>query len=315
MSNLTIVMYHYVRELKRSRYPEIKGLPFETFKEQVAYLGKHYYFVSARDLVECMENGSDLPKNAALLTFDDGYLDHFQYVFPVLDKEMIPACFFPSGKCILERKLLSVNKIHFILASVQNKSQIVQHICDAVDTSQPDFSLPKSESFLENLRKPGRFDTADVVFIKRMLQRDLPEVFRDAIIDDLFTRFVSKDEAAFAQELYMTTEQVECLKRNGMYIGSHGYDHYWLDTLSHEELTREIERSLYFLQQIGSDTRNWIMCYPYGAYNEAVLRLLKQKGCSLGLTTEPRVASWGKDDFLILPRLDTNDILKVQGED
>jgi len=32
---LTIVMYHYVRELKHSRYPEIKGLAIDDFKEQI----------------------------------------------------------------------------------------------------------------------------------------------------------------------------------------------------------------------------------------------------------------------------------------
>ena len=32
MSNLTIVMYHYVRDLKNTRYPGIKGLDIDLFK-------------------------------------------------------------------------------------------------------------------------------------------------------------------------------------------------------------------------------------------------------------------------------------------
>ena len=35
MNNLTIVMYHYVRDLKNSRYPDIKGLDVSLFKEQI----------------------------------------------------------------------------------------------------------------------------------------------------------------------------------------------------------------------------------------------------------------------------------------
>lgn len=304
-------MYHYVRDLEKSRYPEIKGLSFELFKEQIVFLKKNYTVLSAYDLFECLRSGSDLPPNAALLTFDDGYIDHFQYVFPVLDKEKLSACFFPPAKCILDRKLLSVNKIHFILASVSNKTQLVDYICQSIDSAEPELGLPKSELLFKKLGKPNRFDTAEVIFIKRTLQRDLPEEFREILVNNLFKKFVTNDEGAFAQEVYMTKEQVECLQRNRMYVGSHGYDHYWLNTLSSTKLEYEINRSLDFLKKIGSGTREWIMCYPYGAYNENVISLLKAKNCSLAVTTEPRIAIWKKDNYLALPRLDTNDILSM----
>ena len=42
VNNLTIVMYHYVRDLKNSRFPGIKGLELDLFKEQIEYLHKHY---------------------------------------------------------------------------------------------------------------------------------------------------------------------------------------------------------------------------------------------------------------------------------
>lgn len=40
MSNLTVVMYHYVRPIERSRYPAIKGIELNDFKEQVGYIKK-----------------------------------------------------------------------------------------------------------------------------------------------------------------------------------------------------------------------------------------------------------------------------------
>ena len=40
---LYVVMYHYVRELKYSRYPEIKGLDYHLFKEQIRFLKKNFY--------------------------------------------------------------------------------------------------------------------------------------------------------------------------------------------------------------------------------------------------------------------------------
>ena len=38
---VTIIMYHYVRDLKNGRYPKIKGLDILLFKEQIKYLKKH----------------------------------------------------------------------------------------------------------------------------------------------------------------------------------------------------------------------------------------------------------------------------------
>ena len=34
---VTVVMYHYVRDLKNSRYPNIKGLDIEKFKKQIKF--------------------------------------------------------------------------------------------------------------------------------------------------------------------------------------------------------------------------------------------------------------------------------------
>ena len=37
-NKLTIVMYHYVREIKNSKFPDIKGLEIENFRRQLNYL-------------------------------------------------------------------------------------------------------------------------------------------------------------------------------------------------------------------------------------------------------------------------------------
>jgi len=74
---VTIVMYHYVRDLKHSRYPEIKGLDISLFYEQIMFLKKHYKFITMEMLIDSFENGSALPDKSVLLTFDDAYSDHF----------------------------------------------------------------------------------------------------------------------------------------------------------------------------------------------------------------------------------------------
>ena len=70
--------------------------------------------------------------------------------------------------------------------------------------------------------------------LKRLLQRELPEPVRAEIVRRLFAEHVTADEAAFACELYMSVDQIACLRRHGMHIGSHGYTHAWLNHLSSE---------------------------------------------------------------------------------
>jgi len=307
---VSIIMYHYVRDLGYSRYPEIKGLGVDQFKEQIAYIQRHYQVISAYDLMDAVQSGARLPSNALLLTFDDAYSDHYSYVFPVLDEEKLPGCFFPPAKCILEHQVLDVNKIHFILASVQEKGKLVDEIAQYLDENRSAYGLKPNEYYWEKVAKPSRYDPAEVIFIKRMLQRELPEGLRKIVTENLFQKFVTKDEAAFSEELYMSLDQIACLQRNGMYVGSHGFDHYWLDSLPADTQKREVDLSLQFLERVGSSTDRWVMCYPHGSFNTSLLKILTQSGCVLGLTTEVGIADLTQNNPLTLPRLNTNDLPK-----
>ena len=310
MSQLTIVMYHYVRDLRRSRFPEIKGLQTELFHQQIAYIAKHYYPISAYDLMDAIESDTELPPKAILLTFDDAYSDHFASVFPALAQAQMSGCFFPPAKCILEHKVLDVNKIHFILASVPDKKILVDSIYQAVEQQRDAHELEPIEVYWERAAVANRRDPAAVAFVKRMLQRELPEAMRNMLTDALFKKFVTNDEHAFSQELYMSVDQLACLQGDGMYVGSHGFDHYWLNSLAEDRQRREIDQALTFLTSVGSNTDRWIMCYPYGGYDETTLKILREKNCIAGLTTRIDIANTRTDDPLTLPRLDTNDLPK-----
>ncbi|MBT8450555.1 MAG: polysaccharide deacetylase family protein, partial [Deltaproteobacteria bacterium] len=271
MSELSIVMYHYVRDLRRSRYPEIKGLDVALFREQLAYFKKHYRVISAYDLMDAVEDESPLPPRALMLTFDDGYVDHFAEVFPLLHREKLPGCFFPPARAVEENLVLDVNKIHFVLASVEDKDVLVDYIYRALDEARTEYQLQPNEFYWNKCGVEGRYDPPAVMFVKRTLQRDLPLQLRRDITNRLFTRFVSSDEASFSKELYMSLDQLSCLQSSGMYVGSHGFNHYWLDAIPQQEQEVEIDQSLKFLERVGSSSERWIMCFPYGGYNESLL--------------------------------------------
>ena len=307
---LTIVMYHYVRQLKNSLFPEINGLETELFKEQVAFIKKYYNVISAYELMDAIQFGSSLPPNAILLSFDDGFIDHFTQVFPVLDKEKIPGCFFPSAKPIVENKVLDVNKIHFIIASTPKKNLLVDYVFRALDEYRDTFQLESNDYYWQKCGIPNRFDPAETNFVKRMLQRYIPEKLRSILTERLFEHFVSTDGVAFSQELYMSLDQLSYLQNNNMYIGSHGYEHCWSNSVSLDAQKKEVDLSLQFLEQVGSDTSRWIMSYPYGGYDESLLSILREKNCKAGFGTEVEIADLSKHDPLILPRLDVNDLPK-----
>lgn len=314
---LTVVMYHYVRDLKHSRYPAIRGLDRTLFIGQVEYLRRHYAPVTMEQVIAAGRSGGEpLPEKAVLLTFDDGYADHFTTVFPILKNRGIQGSFFAPIKALTENTVLDVNKIHFILASGSTPADIIGHIRTLLERYGSEYGLDTFENYYRKLAGFDRFDTPEVLFIKRLLQVGLPLEVRIRMTDLLFTRTVGIDPETFSRELYMNREQMQCMVDAGMHIGSHGYDHFWLNSLPREQQEREIARSVEFIKDIYG-TRyagDWTICYPYGGYNDDTLDLLRKYGCAAGFTTEVRVADLSRDSAFTLPRLDTNDIPKGRDE-
>ena len=84
---INIVMYHYVREIKNSKYPNLKGLEFKNFKNQINFFLRNFNILSDDDFKEILSNKKIPSKPSIILTFDDGYIDHYKYVYPYLRKK------------------------------------------------------------------------------------------------------------------------------------------------------------------------------------------------------------------------------------
>jgi peptidoglycan/xylan/chitin deacetylase (PgdA/CDA1 family) len=310
MSNLTVVMYHYVRDLKNSRYPDIKGLDVSLFKEQIHYMRKHYHIITMEEVIYSIDNQVKIPDKSVLLTFDDAYSDHYDNVFPILDKYNIQGSFYVPSKAITEHTVLDVNKIHFILASVEDKSKLVNELKEQIKFYQKEYNLQNFDYYYRKLARASDLDTKDVIFIKRLLQVELVENLRMKMTDALFEKYVGVSEDAFSRELYMSEEQLKHMLRSGMHIGNHGYNHYWWSSLNKQEMSNELDLSINFLESLGVDMNNWTACYPYGSYDDQSIKMLEHRGCKLAVTTEVDIATTDKNTRFIMPRLDTNDIPK-----
>ncbi len=275
-------MYHYVRPIASSRWPRIRGLELADFKSQLAYLRRNYTIVSLPDVINALDGG-DLPDNACLLTFDDGYLDHYQYVFPLLFDAKVSGAFFPIGRSVAERWVADVNKIHFLLAEA--------HI-DALGAICEDMSG-------EHPTTAGRFDDVGTTFVKSLLQRR-PELL------GAFSEHIDADD------LYMTPEHIKVMAANGMHFGVHGWNHVRFSRMTEAEQAADLDASIAFLRGLGVLPERWAMCYPYGANEDFTLFtwvLLSTRGCHAAFTTRSAVHDFVADRArYIIPRLDTNDV-------
>jgi peptidoglycan/xylan/chitin deacetylase (PgdA/CDA1 family) len=305
---LTIVMYHYVRDLARSRFPAIKGLSLDRFRRQLIHIRSHYTPVTVEEVMAAQASGDALPPNAILLTFDDGYSDHFLNVFPLLDEHGIQGVFFPPVAPIAGQTVMDVNKIQFVLASVTDPAVLLEQVFRSLDEFRAAHTLKTREEYLASVTEAHRYDGREIIVLKRLLQRELPAPVRSAIVARLFAEHVTCDESAFAAELYMSMDQIACMRRHGMAIGSHGCTHAWLNHIPPAQQADEVDRSLQFLDQLGVPRHTWTICYPYGGYDDSLLGIVRSRGGSLGFTVDPRVADLDADDPLTLPRLDTNDL-------
>ena len=304
--SINIVMYHYVRPIKKSKYPNIKGLELENFKKQIKFFLNESNIISHSDLIEIIKSKKIPKKPSVMLTFDDGFIDHYEYVFPHLWEKKIQACFYPPIQVIKNKTVLDVNKIHFILEKEQDSKKILNEIDKLLikrkKTSLNDLDLKKVK-YLNDL-----YDDKNTTLIKRLLQFILPLDDRQYITNELFKKIVDESFENFSKKIYMNTNHVKEMYSNGMIFGSHGDNHVYWEFLEKEAQEKELLNSINFFKKLGFNTNNISVCYPYGSYNQLTLNILKKNNISFALSTH--VGDINKNNVFEkykLPRMDTND--------
>jgi peptidoglycan/xylan/chitin deacetylase (PgdA/CDA1 family) len=282
-------MYHYVRDVERTGWPRIHARSVAEFESQLDALCRDYEPVALADVV-----AGSIPERALLLTFDDGLVDHRDTVLPALLHRGLSGVFAAPAAATLDRHVVDVQKSQFVLAAADDHLAL----------------LGRARAVLEAPASSAdeRFDASETAELKELLQAGSPEPERRRLLDDLFGELVAADERAFADELYLTLDDLRALRREGMAVAGHGVSHRRLGSLSEEEQRREIEGTVELLRLVhGGDPGGWAMSYPSGSYDATTLSLVAERGCVVGLTVQLGVAD-EQTPALELPRLDTNDL-------
>jgi peptidoglycan/xylan/chitin deacetylase (PgdA/CDA1 family) len=182
-------MYHHV-----GRVDDESSGPFfideETFAQQLDLIIRKYHPVTLSELEDCYVNKKEIPRDAVLLTFDDGYSDNYHYAYPLVLKKRVPiTVFLSTGEVGTAENMLTWKQVEEMHDSklVEFASHGVNHkrlrLCDDEEVL---FELTESKKVLETkMGKPMKsFCYPYGAFDKRVRRL----VFKAGYIMDFGTR-------------------------------------------------------------------------------------------------------------------------------
>ncbi|NMC99169.1 MAG: polysaccharide deacetylase family protein [Bacteroidales bacterium] len=86
-TNITILYYHSVANHQKKSNWSFLSTPIKVFQSQIDYLVKHqFYACSWNELYEHTQGIKKLPNKTVMFHFDDGFLDNWSVVFPIMKK-------------------------------------------------------------------------------------------------------------------------------------------------------------------------------------------------------------------------------------
>jgi hypothetical protein len=319
---LNIIMYHYVRNNEDYSY-DCYCRRFSEFESQISFLSSKFEFISPGDIEKIRYYLRRDDESACLLTFDDGYKDHF-LCSKLLASNSLCGIFFPPINAV-KGELLDVNAIHYLIGERSiSTDELLKDISRQVKEKGLKINsfkrLPISIEDYLNQDVEIKHDDTSTVFVKLLLQRDIiGESTRRDVIHECLKSFSDITISEHAKHLYLSVEDMQQMRLDGMYFGSHGLTHQWLNTLSVDDQYIEITKSFEELEKIGlfSEIHDpKVMCYPYGAYDSHTVDILINQNVTYSMIDNGGAATGsGRSsdrDMHHLKRWDTNDFWNNQ---
>ena len=264
-----------------NRY-SIRGLINQNvFEDKIKYLIKNYKIVTVDQYHKKDFNIEDFDK-LAILTFDDGLKDNYLNVIPILKKYNIKATFFISAFPLIEKKVLDVHKIQFIIANEKIQLKEIFDKLKDPDELWKKYSITKYSNNTWSKRD---------IFLTNIFRK----LENKPLLDELFEKYVLNilkiDEKEFVENFYMSLEDLKDLSQQKNIIGCHGYYHNNLDNRIQIKKTDE------FLKK--NNLYHPFFSYPNGNIYET--------DYELAFTTEERMCNLEENKMLI-PRINCSNI-------
>lgn len=281
-----IVRFHSVSSADDDTHrwvaPNICVSPW-VFEHQIAFLARRYRCISMDELLEALLSGQPLPRNAAVVTFDDGYRDNYEVAYPILRRHRVPAIFYLATGALQGGEPLWPSEIRCLV-----------HVAGA-RISGP---FPA-----------GRYDLSSPALRERAARElkqwlvALPTWERQNAMRELRRRVAT--DPTFLRDGMMTWAQVREMRAGGMLFGAHTVTHPLLPSIPLGEAREEIVGSKQALEaELGESALHF--SYPNPAsgvhWSPAVKQLVREAGFFTAVTSQSGYVKAG-DDLLGLRRL------------
>lgn len=298
------IMYHYVRKYNE-KLPFFKFLSASNFSKQLDFFQQEYGFVTKDEFNNFIKIGS-MPdqKGKILLTFDDGFSDHYEYVFTELKNRNLWGIFFVPTMPFIEKCILEVHKIHLMCG--QYKGEDLFKFLNKIISNEM-LSKKYINDFDEKIYL-AQSNSEFTANFKKILNYFINDEYKSDIINQITSKF---NINTTYDDFYLNADQIKEMSSGGMLFGSHTYSHKLLSTLDIKSQKYEIEESIKYMETIlNLDHR--LFCFPYGgfhSFNNKTISVLKELDFSCSFNVESRDIN--KNDFDLslfhLPRYDCNE--------
>lgn len=299
MPQLDVITYHYVRDLPRTRFPQIKGMLLAKFEEQVQSLAERYEMATLESALAFLQGSYQPSRDLCLLTFDDGLKEHFTEVTPILARRGIQGIFFLVSSCAEERCVAPVHMNHFLMAELDfpaYRSAFFNQLTQLSPTALDSVCIVPAVA-----TRTYPWDTAEIASFKYLFNFLLDPALSARVVELLFEKYLG-DQQSFSDSLYLSWEDARQMQSAGMLVGGHSHQHRPLATLSDDELAEDLNACRAILERNVGSQALWPFSYPYGkkeSFTTGVVERLQRLGFDCSFSTETGVNAPGVDLFAI----------------
>jgi peptidoglycan/xylan/chitin deacetylase (PgdA/CDA1 family) len=272
-----VLMFHNVGNPASTDYiPGHMKVAESTLDGLLGALGHAGYgTLTLGQLVEAFERG-ETPRDAVVLTFDDGYKDNHDVLLPLLRRHKAVATVFVQTGPMHGR----INWLHHYFWVLH---RIGPHEVGKALAQR----LPAGDSHAALRALPPEPVAAEYQ-LKRVLKYEVSAADRDRLLAEIFAA-AGGDDAALAREVWLSPQDCRALDAAGVELGAHTVDHLVLSSLERAAQREQIEGSLADLRAwLGHETTTF--AYPYGRswdYNADTLAVLRELGVRGAITAMP----------------------------
>tara|TARA_R110000744_G_scaffold18499_8_gene49659 strand:- start:9576 stop:10391 length:816 start_codon:yes stop_codon:yes gene_type:complete len=237
----------------------------------VEFFEERYGFISRQQFIDSIEDNKPVDRGV-VLTFDDGFKDHYLNVLPILQEKKLWALFYVPTGHYKDKKILNVHRIHHLLG-MYDAQQLLDHGLKLVDSSM--LNREKIQEFDREIYRDQLLSSHQFRF-KRLFNYYLRDAYKTDILDEMMARYLNEEE--LYSTLYLSEHELVEIEKEGSVVGSHTETHPVLSTLSYAQQKREIEGSMAFLNSF-LEMKIKSFCYPYGGaatFNKSTIQVLKE---------------------------------------